>query len=413
MEMSPNINWEDSLKTVDLSALEKYSLYYNAVASPDGERIAFVVETQDGEILVWVNGNTWEEVFERVNYLCFLSNGSLACTVQKDGMWTVAVEGNLWENSYEYVWNLQFNKNGSILAVNTKTGSDYSVCVNDTPWEKSFFDTRDLFISDNGKSVATYVRLENYPVLDILNFAKGMWSLAVNGKEWKDKFISVFGCAFSPNGEKTAAGIRFSNREFSIAVNGVHWEGSFIQVWEPVFLNDADVLAPVKLDRGWCLYCNGYPFWEKVFMQIWNIRVHTEKGKVAGVIATELGKWTVIVDGTPWDHLFSDLILPPVFSPDGTRVAATVKHNGKWSIAADDKPWNIDAERVWDPVFSPDGTKIAVRAEKQGKYFPIINEKKLEETFDYLWDPVFSPDGEKVLLRGIKGKTYYKKIIRV
>ncbi len=413
MEMIFNINWENSSKTVDLFSLRNYPLFYDWVASPDGEKIAVVVENENRETTVWVNGKTWENVFERVCYLQFTPDNRLICTVQKDGLWTVAIDGNLWENSFDYVWNLQFNQDGKVIAVNVKVGNQYSVCVNDKPWQKFFYDARDLFISDKGNNIATYVRLENYPVLDILNFAKGMWSLAVNESAWDKKFISVFGCAFSPNGEKVAAGVRFSNREFSIAVDGNIWESTFLQVWEPVFLNNVDVLAPVKTEIRWQLYCNGRPFWEYGFTQIWNLRVHPAKEKIAGVIATDLGKWTVIVNGTPWKYSFSDLVLPPIFSPDGEKVAVAVKDKGKWGIVVDDEPWSLDVDRVWDPIFSPDGEKVAVRAEKGNKYFLVINDKIHKESFDYLWDPIFSPDGEKVLLRGIKGNTYYRKVLKI
>ncbi|MDP2799952.1 MAG: WD40 repeat domain-containing protein, partial [Deltaproteobacteria bacterium] len=79
------------------------------------------------------------------------------------------------------------------------------------------------------------------------------------------------------------------------------------------------------------------------------------------------GHWKIVVDGTPWPAMY-DMVWPPVFSPDGHRVAAKVEKGGKYTIALDGKPWR-ECEAIWGPVFSPDGKKVLVRSIEDGKYY--------------------------------------------
>ncbi len=72
---------------------------------------------------------------------------------------------------------------------------------------------------------------------------------------------------------------------------------------------------------------------------------------------------------------FNQLVLSPVFSPDGKRVAAAVKNNNRWTIAVDGSPWSETFDNVWDPVFSPGGDKVAAKAERNGKYFVVVDGK--------------------------------------
>ena len=63
------------------------------------------------------------------------------------------------------------------------------------------------------------------------------------------------------------------------------------------------------------------------------------------------------------EALFSDMVLAPVFSPDGQRVAAVVKEDNRWTVAVDGVPVKDDFEMVWDPVFSPCGQHVLAKAE--------------------------------------------------
>ncbi|QER42661.1 hypothetical protein F1847_07885 [Thermodesulfobacterium sp. TA1] len=397
---------------VDLRWLEKYVNFSELVVSPLGDNIATVVEDQEGQSFIWVNGKIIDEPFEKVNFLQFVSNGSLIASVQKDGLWTVWKDGVLWEEFFEYLWNLKSDNSGKKVLANVKVEGSYTVCVDGTSWSNSFYDARDLFVSPTGSKVATYVRLENYPVLEIFNFAKGMWSLAINDSYWDRRFLAVFGCDFSPQESKVAVAVRLPDRSFTIAVDGLLWDKTFYQVWEPRFLDENQVVAPVKTDKGWELYCNGSSFWGRPFAQLWNLKVFPEKKRVAAVVALELGKWTLAVDEKVWRITFGQCVLAPHFSPDGERVAAVVRDQDKWGLAVDGECWDIVWEKIGDPVFNPQGSKIAVKAEKDNSYYLVVDNKVLEGPYSYLWDPVFLEE-DKVLVRGIKNKVYFTKEVKV
>ncbi|GLI53306.1 electron transfer complex subunit TmcD [Thermodesulfovibrio yellowstonii] len=410
-----NWDWETKEKFIcDVNEYKKkFSFVHELLVSPDGEKLAAAVEIEDKKVTPCINGKTWDSSYERICFLNFLPNNSIACLVLQNYEWTLAVEENLLEETFDYAWNLQFSKDASTIAFNIKKGDSYGVCINGKVWENLFFDTRDLFISPDGKKTASYVRTKNPQVLDIFSFKEGVWSLAVDGVVWDKNFISVYGCNFSPDSEKVSATVRLSQQEFSVAVNGEIWNEIFPYAWEPLFIDENHVCVPVKTQKGFTLAMNGKIIWDKYFVQLWNQRVGPDKKKIATVVATDFGKWTIAVDGIPWNRTFSQAVLPPQFSPDGKKVAAVVRENNQWTVAVDGIPWKRGFERVWSPQFSPDSSHIVTKAEKEGVYFIVLDGEIGKDTFDVLWEPQFSPDGEKILVRCIKNGRYYRKILTI
>ncbi|MDI1471329.1 MAG: hypothetical protein QMD43_06475 [Thermodesulfovibrio sp.] len=387
---------------------EKSSLVHEFIVSPDGEKIAAVTEIEDKKVTPSVNGKTWDETFERVCFLNFLPDNSLACLVLKNYEWTLAVDGKLLEETFDYAWNLQFC--GGTIAFNIKKTDSYGVCVNGKIWDNLFFDARDLFISPDGKKTACYVRTKNPQVLDIFSFKEGVWTVAIDGIAWDKNFISVYGLNFSNEG-KVASTVRLTQQEFTVSVDGNLWNEIFLNAWEPVFINENDVCVPVKTDKGWMLFLNGKSFWNKSFVQLWNQRVSPNGNHIAAVVSPEFGEWTVAVDGIPWKKTFSQAVLPPIFSSDGKRIAAVVRDNHMWTVAVDGIPWKEAFDRVWTPQFSPDGRHIIAKAERQGVFFIVLDGRIGKDTFDMLWEPIFSPDGDRVLVRCIKNGKYYRRVL--
>lgn len=208
----------------------------------------------------------------------------------------------------------------------------------------------------------------NPPLLDIFSFKEGVWTAGIDGQAWDKNFLSVYGLTFNRASNKVAAAVRLDQQDFTVSVDGNLWDERFSYVWEPIFINESDVMVPVKLSKGWTMALNGKPIWNKYFVQLWNQRLSLDGKKVAAVAAPEFGRWSIVVDGIIWRQTFSQAVLPPVFSSDGAKVAALVRENNKWTVAVDDKPWQEWFDRVWMPQFSPQGNHIAVKAEKEGKF---------------------------------------------
>ena len=105
-------------------------------ASPDGEKIAAIVNIDEGEFNVCVNGQTWENTYDKIWHLRFCPDGQLTALVSEMGEWTVAVDGAAWENKFGYVWNPLYTNDG--VAVAAQQDMRYSMVLNGEPWEETF-----------------------------------------------------------------------------------------------------------------------------------------------------------------------------------------------------------------------------------------------------------------------------------
>jgi hypothetical protein len=393
---------------------KKFSAIRELVPSDDGEKIATIIKTEDKRFTTCVNGETWEETFERVYSLKFNPDNQLISLALRNYEWSVNVDHEKWEEKFDYIWNLTLSPDGKSIAVNMRTGEMTSgVCLNGKTWENNFPEVRDLVISPDGKRTASHVQKKTRAELDILGFLKKIWTAAVDGTAWDNTFLTLWGGVFSDDSNHLAAIVMTDMSQYTIAVDSTPWEQVFGAAWEPIFKpKSTDVIAPVQTPKGWTLALNGKPIWGN-FSQVWRQKYSPDGQRLAAVVAVDVGKWTIAVDGSPWDTVFSQMVLSPVFSPDGKKVAASVKNHNKWTIAIEGTTWSESFDNIWDPVFSPDSNNVAARAEKNGRYFIVVNRKIGKKDYEWLWDPVFSPDGTKLLIRGVDGGKYYRRVIPI
>jgi len=416
--MSELANWDWDTKEkliVDLNELKKKFIdVRELVPSDDGEKIAAVVQPEAGQFTTCVNGEAWDETFERVYSLIFNPNNQLIFLVYRAFEWSVAVDHEIGEEKFDFLWNLTLIPDGKGIAVSVKKEPDLSISLNGKTWENMFRDARDLIVSPDGKRTASCVQIKPLPTLDIFTYQQGIWTVAVNGTLWDKTFWSVWGAVFSPDSNHVAACVRTGFALYNIAVDGNTWEGGpFGLVWEPIFKpNSNDVLAPIRTPKGSTLAVNGKPIW-KLFSNVWRQKYSADGQKIAAVVATGIGKWTVAVDGTAWKTTFSDAVLTPVFNPDSRRVAAVVKNNNRWTVAVDGSPWPDTFDNAWDPIFSPGSDKIIAKVERKGKYYLVVDGKIGKRGYESLWTPVFSPDGEKLLIRAVDGGKYYRRVVPI
>ncbi|MBW2195302.1 MAG: WD40 repeat domain-containing protein, partial [Deltaproteobacteria bacterium] len=68
---------------------DKFEWVEEFQASPDGEKVTAIVKTGEGEFNVCVNGQTWENPFDRIWCLRFGPDGRLACIISANAEWTV------------------------------------------------------------------------------------------------------------------------------------------------------------------------------------------------------------------------------------------------------------------------------------------------------------------------------------
>lgn len=414
-----NWDWETKEKCItDLNLWKTKSIDIRELtASPDGEKVAGVVQPETRRFTLCVNGEFADDLFDRMYALKFTPDGTPVCLGYADYQWTVLTGDkceNRWENVYDMMWNLTLSEDGKTIAVNIKTPEmTSSVCVNDQPWDEAFPELQDLVMSPDGKKVACHVQVNPRRELDIFWFYEKNYTVAVNGKPWSETFLYIWGAKFSDDGNHVAACVMTDLATYTIAVDGRLWDKEFPGCWEPIFApRSSEVIAPVQTPNGWTLMKDGVEIWP-CFVQVLHPRFSPDGMRIAAVVAVDVGKWTIAVDGKPWKKTFNQYVVGPVFSPDGNRVASVVRHDDMWGVAVDGKLWKEAFESIWDPVFSPCGEFVAVRAERDGRHYLVVNGKIWKEDYDWLWDPVFSPDGRRILVRCVKGGKYYRKLVDV
>ena len=410
-------DWESKVKTVaDMKQWnDKFEAVYEPCVSHDGDKIASVVKIGEGEFSVSVNGETWEEPYEKIWYLRFGPDDRLTALVSKDMEWTMSVDGETWEKGYEYIWDTKFSDDGRVITALTKQDDVYGITVNGKTWECTtpLKSIASHVVSSDGKKVAAIAQTVPLAEGDIEGFMKGTWSVVVNGTPWDDNFVNLYGLSVSSDSKHVAAEYRASITEYGILVNGTPWDKTFGCTWEPVFhpTRSDIVTAPVRQGGQWFLATNGNIAWDCGFTNLVYQTYSSEGQKIAATVATSLGKWTVAVDGSPWSTTFGECVLRPYFSPNNTRVIAIAKDSGHWLLVADGTVLGETFDNIWPPVFTPDDNEILCKVEKNGKYAIAINGQIRGNSYETLWNPILHPDGTKVLIRGIEEGKYYRRVV--
>ena len=133
-------DWEPGEKKVPVAPWkEKYQWVEEPYASPDGEKIAAIVNIDDGEFNVCVNGQPWgETVFDKIWHLRFSPDGRLTALVSEMGEWTMAVDGTAWETHYGYIWEPRFSADGAHIAAAVQQDMQYAMVLDGVIWEQMF-----------------------------------------------------------------------------------------------------------------------------------------------------------------------------------------------------------------------------------------------------------------------------------
>jgi hypothetical protein len=238
----------------------------------------------------------------------------------------------------------------------------------------------------------------------------GTWSVAVDGVAWPQRFINTYAPVFGPDGTSVAAEVRLGICEYTLALDGKPWDARYASVWEPLFCG-GHLLAPARAAGAWSLVQDGKALWKGSYVQLWQATAGPGGKRVAATVATGYGRWTVAVDDQPWAETHGDMVLAPLFSPDGRRVAAVIKDQDRWGLAVDGKAWEPRFDMAWQPVFSPDGKHLAIHVEQGGAHTVCLDGKVAARSFAQLFDPMFSPDGSALMLCGVDGNSVVREVV--
>ncbi len=411
-----NWNWEPGEKLVhDFGTCDaEYKWIEEPQASPDGEKIAAVVNIDEEEFTLCVNGTVWETTFERCWFPRYSPDGRLTSLVTYEGTPTLAVDGETWEESYDYLWQTMFSQDGSTIAAAVQTGMTYGPRVTDPPRETPVDNANHLTPSPGGPTSAPVAHVKPQARADTPTSQDGIYSAAADGKAWDTTFVDAWQLVFNKDCSSLAAEVRTSLFDYTIAVDGVTWKETFPCVWAPVFNpSTGSVVAPVRIAGKWTVAENGQPIWDQPFIQCWHAMFSPDGQKLAAIVSPTFGRWTLAVDGKPWSTTFGDLVTEAGFSPDGSRLAALGKQDEKWAVFADDKPWSGRYDMAYTPVFSPDSRHVAAKVEKNGRFTVVVNDKEYTKSFNAVWDPIFSPDSKNILIRCLEDGKYTRRVVPV
>lgn len=406
-------DWETELKEIPF---DEWKTRYNWVQAPqvsqNGESIAAVVNLDEMVFSVCVNGEVWEEEYEKIWSLTSVSDSGFAAFVARDEEWTLSVNGQEWTHWCDFIWQMMKSPDGRVLGAAFQSDSEYGVIVNDTPWEDRYENLTGAVMAADGTSAAV-VQVVPMPGADVAAFKKGVFSVACNGIPKDRRFLNIWDISFDAAGRQMGYGVRTDRESYGIVQNDTLWENRFESVWKPEFLDENSLLAPVRINGKWQLYKNDAPFWQNQYDQLWHLTLSPNGKDVAAIVSAPYGRWRVAVNDTVWPVTWDTMISDIYFSQDGSSLAAVYKHKEVWDLAVNQTPWQMAADMVFVPCLSPDGSVVAVVIQKKGQYQLVVNKKTVASGFSFMADPVISADGSKVLLKGIENGIYRRRIIRV
>ena len=405
-------DWETLKKEIPVKQWQdRFNWAEEAVVSPDGEKIASIINLDEAQFTVCVNGKTWEETFEKAWSLQFLPDGRLGVLASNDEEWTVCIDGIFWNTWFDYIWDLKANRDGSFVGAAVQKDGQYGMAVNDTIWDNLYDNINGMVLCDSGKSGAI-VQVTPLGQADIDGFSSGAFSVAVNGAALPDKFMNIWDLKFNEQGDKVVYAIRKNRVDYSVGTDAGPWEQNYQFTWRPHFIdNNTSVIAPVRQGGKWILVKDETPFWDTPFEQLWKLVTNRPSNKIGAVVSDAFGKWTVCDNGIPWQFHCDTMISDLFYSGDGECLTAVFKDKGYWDFAVDQVPWNIKADKLWRPVTDSNNEIIATRMEKDGKYYLVVNGKIYGQAFDQVFEPEISPDNDKILLKAIRDNIYSRQIL--
>src|SRR4030067_2997259 len=188
--MSELLNWDWDTKEkfiADIHEWEKKSIDLRELTpSGDGEKIAAIVQPETGKFTTCVNGEVWEETFERQYSLKFNADDQLFTLAYRNFEWTITTDQNVSEDTFELVWNLTITPDGKGFAANIKKEEGkLGAYLNGQAWENMFSDARSVAISPDGKRTASCVQVRPLTGADTVKYLKGIRTAAVEATRWQ------------------------------------------------------------------------------------------------------------------------------------------------------------------------------------------------------------------------------------
>jgi hypothetical protein len=412
MEEKQSWDWNTDEKEIPVKEWEtRFNWVEEPCISPDGERIASIVNVDEMVFGICENGDLWDGEYEKAWNLRAVPGKGFAACICKDEEWTLAVNGMEWSNLFDFIWDLQISPDGSQISLAFQLDGEYGMVVNDKPWDSLYENINGMVLGNQGTSAAV-VQVGSMAAADVEAFKKGIFSVALNGQAFDQKFLNIWDLSLDKEKQNLAWGVRLNREAYTIAVNDISWENTFQSVWKPEFADQGrSIVAPVRHGGKWKLFKDDQLFWKTGYELLWHVNVCPANNRIAAIVAPSYGKWTVAEDDIIWPISCDTMIRDIHYSQDGSCLVAVIKNKGTWTLAVDKIVWDLSADKIFTPCISQDGSVVAVAIERQGKNFVAVNNKIITGPYEVMGDPVISPDAGKILVKGIENGVYKRRVI--
>ncbi len=412
MEEKQSWDWSTQLKEIPIKEWEsRFNWVEDICYSQDGESVAGIVNLGDMSFGICENGELWEGEHEKAWSLKALPDNRFAAFVCEDELWGLMVDGQSWDNRFDFIWHLCATPDGSRIGLAFQKDMEYGMAVDDSLWESTYNNITGMVLGDRGNTAAV-VQAEPMAAADVGAFAKGLFTVAVDGQIGKERYLNTWDIAFDETCEQQAWAVRLDREQYTVAMNDRIWDSRFQAVWGPAFCDKGkSVAAPVRHQGKWRLYKNDALFWAGKYENIWRLLPNHTNGDIAAIVAPAFGRWGVAENDMVWPITWDTMVRDLYYSEDGRSLVAIFKDKGYWGLAKDSTPWQLSCDKIFTPRMSRDGGVVAVSFEKDGQYYTAVNDRVITGPYEAMADPVVSPDGDKVLVKGIENGMYKRKIV--
>jgi len=294
---------------------------WNLGINSDGSRIIAAAQ-KEGKYLLVNNDVPWEKEYGFLSDVFFSKSGEHAGAVVqvvplsegetfkfKEGCYTAAINGDAWDTKFVNVWEPVFSSDGKHAAAQVRTGMyEYSIAVDGKPWDKKYQCVWKPQFHPQSDSVTAPVRLS------------GAWTLAKDNEIlWKRSFMQLWHHQYSAKGDKIAAIVSPKYGKWTLALDGKAWKNTFNDyVTDLTFSHDGNRLACVACDKGKLFVVVDDDPWGAPYDMVWK-PVFSPDSKNVAVKVERNGRYCLAVNERLLDKSY-DYIWDPIFSSDGQNI---------------------------------------------------------------------------------------------
>lgn len=339
----------------------------------------------------------WENLFNWVEEPVISPDGEqVACIVNKDEMaFGICVNGKLWEGEYEKAWSLRALP-GNRFAACVCQDEEWTLAVDEKEWTNRFDFIWDLRFSEDGSVIG-------------LAFQQDMaYGMVVNDLPWEEQYENI--SAMTLGRKKGSAAIvqvdsmaaadlaAFKKGLFSVAVNGKALDSRFMNIWDLALDSKGESCAcGVRLDReSYTVARNGIA-WDGRFQSVWKPVFDSRVKSVLAPVKIK-GRWQVFKDDAPfWKTRYENLWhLTPCPGKEGLAAIAAPQF-GRWTVVENDEAWPV----CWDTMvrniyYSDNGAALVAVFKHRGYWGIAVNGMVWDLACDKIFTPILSPEGSMV-----------------